>query len=124
MMIPRYLGRVNCFRAPFVSGMGRDTLFVDIPMSTPDGRTRSKEFLRLCTTHLDQLARISALLRGPLAVETGAIAGFVGGDMSAIDASEHELDKASDIDLRTSGRTFHHRLYRNGISGNTPHLVD
>jgi hypothetical protein len=43
---------------------------------------------------------ISALLKGPIAAESGIIAGLVGGDMNAIDRSEHELHKASDFDLK------------------------
>lgn len=111
IMIPKDLGIVNCFRVPFVTQMGRDALFVDLPISTSGRRTKSNESLRLCTTHLEslwsgkayrpsQLAMISAFLKGPRAAESRIIAGLVGGDMNAIDRSEHTLHQVSDINLK------------------------
>ncbi|KAL5405588.1 hypothetical protein PMIN04_012302, partial [Paraphaeosphaeria minitans] len=111
MMIPRYLESVHCFRAPFTTEMGRDVLCVDVPISTSDGSTRSNDSLRLCTTHLEslwhgkayrsgQLAMISRLLKRPQASKTNIIGGFVGGDMNALDRSEHEMHRTSDIGLK------------------------
>lgn len=91
--------------------MGRDALVVDIPVLNPGGQTRSIECLRLCTTHLEslwpgkayrpgQLALISALLKGTLAMDSKIIAGVVGGDMSAIDGTEHDFHKAGDVDMK------------------------
>lgn len=31
---------MDCFRVPFVTGMGRDALVVDIPVFNPEGQTR------------------------------------------------------------------------------------
>lgn len=111
MMISRHLAIMDCFRVPFVTGMGRDALVVDIPVLNPGGRTERTESLRLCTTHLEslwggkayrpgQLALIAALLKGAPTRESRIMAGFVGGDMNAIDRSEHEFHKASDVDLK------------------------
>ena len=111
MMISRHLAITDCFRVPFVTVMGRDALVVDIPVFNHEGRTQPKESLRLCTTHLEslwggrayrpgQLAMVSALLKGEPTIESKIIAGLVGGDMNAIDRSEHEFPKASDVDLK------------------------
>lgn len=111
MMISRPLAITDCFRVPFVSTMGRDALVVDIPILNPGGQTRSIECLRLCTTHLEslwpgkayrpgQLALISALLKGTLAMDSKIIAGVVGGDMNAIDGTEHDFHKAGDVDMK------------------------
>jgi tyrosyl-DNA phosphodiesterase 2 len=43
---------------------------------------------------------ISALLKGLIAAESRIIAGLFGGDMNAINQSEHELHNASDVDLK------------------------
>lgn len=110
MMISRQLAITNCFRIPFVTSMGRDALVIDIPVSNPGGRTQMKESLRLCTTHLEslwggkryrpgQLALISALLKETSTMESRIIAGLVGGDMNAIDKSEHEFHKSNDVNL-------------------------
>lgn len=75
--------------------MGRDALVIDVPVANPEGRTKMRECLRLCTTHLEslwsgkgyrasQLALISALLKGTLAMESRIIGGLVGGDMNVI----------------------------------------
>lgn len=111
MMIEKSLGNVGCFRAPFTTDMGRDALCVDIPISDADGRTRSNDSLRLCTTHLEsrlhgkayhpgQLSIISRLLKQPQNSKFNIIAGLVGGDMNVIDQTEHDLHRSSDIDLK------------------------
>jgi tyrosyl-DNA phosphodiesterase 2 len=111
MMTSRHLAVTSCFRVPFIGEMGRDALVVDIPVFSPGRRTQPKEFFRLCTTHLEslekgrayrlgQLALISALLRGPPTTESSIIAGIVGGDMNAIDKSEHLFHKAINVDLK------------------------
>lgn len=111
MMVSRHLAVVNCFRIPFVTHMGRDALVVDLSVFKPGGPPRPGESLRLCTTHLEslwggkayrpgQLALISTLLKGGPTVKSKIIAGLVGGDMNAIDRSEHEFHKASDVNLR------------------------
>jgi len=110
-MISKNLAITNCFRVPFVTGMGRDALVVDIPISNPERRTQAKESIRLCTTHLEslfggkayrpgQLALISALLKGTPSMDSRIIAGLVGGDMNAIDRPEHEFHKANEVNLK------------------------
>jgi tyrosyl-DNA phosphodiesterase 2 len=117
MMVPRQFGQINCFRIPFRDSiMGRDALCVDIPVSSPDGDKALGPFLRLCTTHLEslmdkpergfQLATISRLLKGE--AEKGIVAGFVGGDMNANDASEHENHKAADVELKDAWEDVPH----------------
>lgn len=111
ILISRSLAITRCFRVPFVSSMGRDALVIDIPILNPGEQTRSIDYLRLCTTHLEslwpgkayrpgQLALISGLLKGTLATDSTIIAGVVGGDMNAIDGTEHEFHKAGDVDMQ------------------------
>lgn len=110
-MISKHLAITNCFRVPFLTMMGRDALVVDIPIINSGGQTHSRECIRLCTTHLEslwpgkvyrpgQLALISALLKGTLSMDSRVIAGIVGGDMNAIDRAEHDLHKASEVNLK------------------------
>lgn len=105
MMLPKSLRIQDCFRVPFVSSMGRDALFVDIPISA-GGRSISNKSIRLCTTHLEslygsesyrssQLATISKLLKETRAKDHESIAGLVGGDMNAITPSDHDLHRAN-----------------------------
>lgn len=110
MMLPKSLRILDCFRVPFVSSMGRDALFVDIPISVR-GRSKSESSIRLCTTHLEslyggethrysQLATISRLIKETRAQDHNCIAGFVGGDMNAITPSEHDLHRRDGVNLR------------------------
>ena len=111
LMISRNLAIENCFRVPFETEMGRDALVVDIPVFNSEDQTESKACLRLCTTHLEslwsgkayrpgQLGLISTLLKGIPTVRSRIVAGLVGGDMNAIDRSEHEFHRAIDVDLQ------------------------
>ncbi|KAK0105032.1 hypothetical protein ONS95_004600 [Cadophora gregata] len=110
-MISRNLKVENCFRVPFVTEMGRDALLVDISVSSAGKRTKSKECLRLCTTHLEslwegkayrpgQLGLISTLLKGEPTMKSKVVAGLVGGDMNAIDRPEHDFHRAIDVNLQ------------------------
>ncbi|KAL6702729.1 hypothetical protein ACN47E_001011 [Coniothyrium glycines] len=110
MMLPKSLRILDCFRVPFMSRMGRDALFVDIPISD-GGRSKSNKSIRLCTTHLEslygsethrssQLATISRLIKETRVKDHDIIAGFVGGDMNAITPFEHNLHKANEVDLK------------------------
>lgn len=75
VMVSKTLPISNCFRVPFVTRMGRDALVVDIPLLGPGQPSTPGEAIRLCATHLeslwegkayrlDQMAQISALLKG------------------------------------------------------------
>jgi tyrosyl-DNA phosphodiesterase 2 len=55
LIISRNLTVENCVCVPFVTKIGRDTLVVDIPVFSPAKQTKSKEYIRLCTTHLESL---------------------------------------------------------------------
>ena len=111
MMVSRDLTIVDCFRVPFVTRMGRDALVVDVPILTPKKRNQAVESVRLCTTHLEslwegkalrpgQLASISTPIKGTLITKSRPIAGLVGGDMNAIEPSEHEFHKEKGVDLK------------------------
>jgi tyrosyl-DNA phosphodiesterase 2 len=111
MLISKDLSIVSCFCAPFATNMGRVALVVDIPIANNDRSTPARECLRLCTTHLEslwdangcrpnQLALISAILKGNPPSTYKIAAGLVGGDMNSIDKTEHELHKREDIDLK------------------------
>lgn len=110
MMISKTLPISNCFRVPFITSMGRDALVVDIPILHSGGLSNANGSLRLCTTHLEslwggggyrhgQLALISSLLKGASGPVNTVIGGMVGGDMNAIDRSEHDYPKATGVDL-------------------------
>ncbi|KAI4115596.1 MAG: hypothetical protein LQ338_007835 [Usnochroma carphineum] len=110
-MVSRHLAVKDCFRVPLITRMGRDALVVDISVFNPERPRQPEESLRLCTTHLEslwggkayhhgQLALVSTLLKGTPTEGSKIIAGLVGGDMNAIDRAEHELHKASDVNLR------------------------
>ena len=111
MMVSRDLTIVDCFRAPFVTRMGRDALVVDVPILTPKEGNQAVESIRLCTTHLEsrsvgtalrpgQLASISTLVKGAPITKSRPIAGLVGGDMNAIGRSEHKFHKEEGVDLK------------------------
>lgn len=111
MMMSRDLDVMECFRAPFLTSMGRDALVVDIPITNPKEAKHPTESIRLCTTHLEslwegkvyrhgQLTMISALLKGTPTLRSRVVAGLVGGDMNAIDRPEHEFHRTKDVELR------------------------
>ncbi|KAJ8108415.1 hypothetical protein OPT61_g8186 [Boeremia exigua] len=110
MMVPRSIKVLDCFRVPFVSDMGRDALFVDIPISAGNASTSTKS-IRLCTTHLEslydfrghrpsQLATIAELVKEARAADHDNIAGFIGGDMNAITKEDHRFHEAEDVNLK------------------------
>lgn len=111
LMISRNLAIESCFRVPFVTMMGREALVVDIPLFSSREQTEPKECFRLCTTHLEslwlgaghrpgQLGLISTLLKGATTIKSRIVAGVVGGDMNAVNRSEHDLHRAIDVDLQ------------------------
>lgn len=111
MMASKNLPVTACFRVPLVTNMGRDVLAMDIQTWGQEEAGGRQECIRLCTTHLEslwqgkeyrrgQLAVISDLLRKPILPGSRVIAGVVGGDMNAIDRSEHAYHKESQVDLR------------------------
>ncbi|KAL8806876.1 MAG: hypothetical protein Q9182_001005 [Xanthomendoza sp. 2 TL-2023] len=112
MMLSRSLAIVNSFRAPLVGTMGRDALVVDIAVQDEKGEENATKVIRICTTHLEslweghmryrptQLSGIGNLLKGASALGCTIVGGIVGGDMNAIDRSEHELCRAKEIDLK------------------------
>ncbi|KAM0185928.1 hypothetical protein ACHAPI_011966 [Fusarium lateritium] len=110
MMVSKTLPISNCFRVPFVSEMERDALVVDIPVSGDNGSEAPKRSLRLCTTHLEslytgkelrfqQLAQVSALLKGDSSQGQIIHGGLVGGDMNPADRFEHNIHRAPEVDL-------------------------
>ena len=111
MLISKDLSIVSCFRAPFATAIGRDTLVIDIPIANKDRSLPATECLRLYTTHLEsfwdargyrpsQLALISAILKGTPPSTYKIAAGLIGGDINSIDNTEHKLHKREDIDLK------------------------
>ncbi|RSM20249.1 hypothetical protein CDV31_001046 [Fusarium ambrosium] len=111
MMASKNLPVTACFRAPLVTNMGRDVLAMDIHTLGREEDRSQQECVRLCTTHLEslwqgkeyrrgQLAVISDLLKKPILPGCRVIAGLVGGDMNAIDKSEHAYHKEPYVDLR------------------------
>ncbi|KAH7000827.1 hypothetical protein B0J12DRAFT_582422, partial [Macrophomina phaseolina] len=111
ILCSKNLAVANCFRVPFVTKMGRDILVFDVLVSNTSTRTPLRECFRLCTAHLEslwegiayrqgQLALISSLLKGDLAMGSKIVAGVAGGDMNVCDSSEHQWHKASSIDLK------------------------
>ncbi|KAI1424993.1 Endonuclease/exonuclease/phosphatase [Xylaria sp. FL1777] len=111
MMISRDLPISNCFRVPFSkTGMGRDVLVVDIPVTNSQGSTIDNELFRLCTTHLEslresrelrfsQLVLISELLKGAAATNGTIIGGIVGGDMGSESIDDMQYHKSTEVKL-------------------------
>lgn len=112
-LVSRGVGAVSVFRTPLVKTcMGRDGLFVDIPVSySPTGDRNVKSVLRICNTHLEslqlgnsirplQLSQIASLLRTPPSADTEIVAGLVGGDMNAISPNDEDLHWRPDICLQ------------------------
>ncbi|RSL52229.1 hypothetical protein CEP54_011030 [Fusarium duplospermum] len=111
MMASKRLPVTACFRAPLVTNMGRDVLAMDIHTLGQEEASNHQECVRLCTTHHEslwqgkehrrgQLAVISDLLKESIVPGSKVIAGVVGGDMNAIDKSEHTYHKESQVGLR------------------------
>ncbi|KAM5364450.1 hypothetical protein ACJZ2D_011510 [Fusarium nematophilum] len=111
MMVSKALPVLGCFRVPLVTTMGRDILTFDIRMSSNGKPSGQQECVRLCTTHLEslwqgkpcrlgQLSVVSDLLRNPTTQHHTVVAGMVGGDMNAIDNSEHEYCRERRVDLK------------------------
>lgn len=110
MMVPKTIEILDCFRVPFVSKMGRDALFVDIPISTGEQSTSNRS-IRLCTTHLEclggsreyrfsQLALISTLLKETRSRNHDIIAGMVGGSMNVHYVAEHNAHRSNKVVLK------------------------
>ena len=102
---------MDCFRVAFLTDMGRDALVVDVPVLDLEGEKGEAKSVRLCTTHLEslwegkalrpgQLALISNLLKGSLVTISIPIVGLVGGDINAVESSEHQFHKAEDVSLK------------------------
>ncbi|MCJ1328810.1 hypothetical protein MMC10_005487 [Thelotrema lepadinum] len=121
IMVSKDMGVIDCLRIPFVTEMGRDALAVDIhvcdPSHTdqtlPPERAQPLRSIRICTTHLEslwqgkframrleQLATISALLKGTPSMNSRPIGGLVGGDMNSVGPAEHEFHKDRSVDLK------------------------
>ncbi|KAK5989642.1 hypothetical protein PT974_07896 [Cladobotryum mycophilum] len=111
MMVSRTLPISNCFRIPFDSNMMRDALVVDIPVGESTDARKTKESLRLCTTHLEslhegkryrlpQLSVVSSLLKGKLSNGQRICGGLVGGDMNSVDSSEQKIHQAPEVGLK------------------------
>ncbi|RTE84673.1 hypothetical protein BHE90_000785 [Fusarium euwallaceae] len=111
MMASKNLPVTACFRTPLITNMGRDVLSMDIHTLSREEASSPQECVRFCTTHLEslwqgkeyrrgQLAVISDLLKKPILPGCRVIAGLVGGDMNAIDKSEHAYHKEPYVDLR------------------------
>lgn len=104
---PKSLKLAQCFRLRMPSEMGRDALFVDVPLcpSSYASTAQRSDVLRLCTTHLEsleegaqlrqrQLEMISQYLREDTD-HSNIVAGLVGGDMNAICDSDHDMHRQS-----------------------------
>lgn len=109
MMTPKSLRIQNSFRVPLPSEMGRDALFVDIPISCPHDESTSKrvDVLRLCTTHLESLGEGTDLRKRQLQLisqvlkeernKINVVAGVLGGDMNSIFDEEHSSHHQSGL---------------------------
>jgi tyrosyl-DNA phosphodiesterase 2 len=144
MLIPLTLRIANSFRMPFpTTHMGRDALFVDIPLSAPPGSTGSNsDVLRLSTSHLEsldsgekhrwaQVDLVARRLRERGGDAANVVAGVLGGDMNSIldrecqiseryglrDAWEDEVPAVHDEGDGVGGAEGHTWGYQ---SGNTP----
>ncbi|KPM34801.1 hypothetical protein AK830_g11770 [Neonectria ditissima] len=90
--------------------MGRDLVGVDLYVSGDEQGSGQHDCIRLCTTHLEslregqayrlkQLRMISDLLKMPTETGHRVIAGIVGGDMNAIESSEHSYHRTTQVGL-------------------------
>lgn len=112
MLVSLHVNTSNWFRVPLPSKMGRDALFVDIPLKDAEAVCHVK-ILRLCTTHLEslwetegnekrplQLAQISSFLKAAPIGNSRIVAGLLGGDMNSISALDAVSHQAAAVDLR------------------------
>lgn len=112
-LIPKNIEVISVFRVPLVmTYMGRDGLFVDLPISRSSMVDRDTKYVvRICNTHLEslqsgnsvrplQLTQISSLLRASHSSDTEIVAGLVGGDMNAISHNDEGLHHRPEIDLQ------------------------
>lgn len=126
-LVPRNIEAVSVFRAPLVmTSMGRDGLFVDLPVSrSPTTSRNTKGILRICNTHLEslqsgnnirplQLSQIASLLQPPPLPDLEIIAGLVGGDMNAISPNDEDLHRRPRINLEDA----YEIAQKNGVSFN------
>jgi hypothetical protein len=66
-MVSRDVPAENWFRVPFLSNMERDTLVVDILVSSSKCDTANpKKIIRLCTTYLESLPELEGKELRPL----------------------------------------------------------
>ena len=121
MLVSKDMDILDCFRVPFITRMGRDALALDIRVCSPGLQAQALQpeqqqlphSVRLCTTHLEslwenkrlalrpgQLASLSAVLKDTPSPKSNSIGGLVGGDMNAIEDTEHEWHKQPGVDLR------------------------
>ncbi|KAF7560141.1 hypothetical protein G7046_g4012 [Stylonectria norvegica] len=111
MMVSKGLPLLGGFRVPLITNMGRDVLSVDIRVSGQGKTGRGQKCIRLCTTHLEsltegkahrlgQLAKISDLLQNPTVPGRELVGGVVGGDMNAIEESEHSYHLTDEVRLQ------------------------
>ncbi|KAL5115791.1 hypothetical protein ACEQ8H_006286 [Pleosporales sp. CAS-2024a] len=87
-MIPRALRIANCFRVPLESEMGRDALFVDLPISVTGSATSTKS-----------IPTISSLLKKDKNRDNHIHAGFFGGDTNSNTKNDYGLHKTPEVDL-------------------------
>ncbi|KAI9691891.1 MAG: hypothetical protein M1822_007964 [Bathelium mastoideum] len=111
MLVSKDISIEKCFRVPLITEMGRHALVIDIPIKNEDLSQPAKQCLRLCTTQLEshydekgyrpsQLALISSILKEKSTSPYKIAAGIVGGNMNALDKTEHEFHKREDVGLR------------------------
>jgi hypothetical protein len=140
-MVSKNLRIDNTFRMTLPSQMGRDGLFIDLPLKSPSKLPIDKttDVFRLCTTHLESLAAGKSLRAKQLRLitkklneqteTTSVIAGLVGGNMNTLYASEITLhrqfglqDAREDISSSSSTTTFQsddREVARPGMHGHT-----
>lgn len=105
LLVYRHLGIDRSFRMSLPSDMGRDALFLDLAVCSPNLRpdTDGKKVLRLCTTHLESLSSGFELRRRQLESialmlkQDNVVAGLVAGDMNAINDKDHDLHTQFDL---------------------------
>lgn len=108
MMVPRSLRTTSCFRVPFGSCMGRDALFVDLPIVSKRSQSATTS-IRLCNAHLeswgatrtqaDQLATISNVLKGGESQNSEISIGLFGGDTNSSSSCDRDLYRPPEVGL-------------------------